>query len=76
MNKTKKVIYTFLLLAMSFLYYLIFFGSNSGIEKEIVQGLEEEFPEENFYFIYGLDRERSIATNIKYRGIVYITNIC
>jgi hypothetical protein len=71
MNKTKKVIYTFLLLAISFLFYLIFFGSSSGIEKEIVQGLEEEFPEENFYFIYGLDRERSIATNIKYRGIVY-----
>ena len=71
MNKTKKLIYIFLLLAISFLSYSMFFGSTNGIEKEIIQGLKEEFPDENFYFIYGLDRERSIATNIKYRGIVY-----
>lgn len=40
------------------------------VKKEICAELEKSTGDK-FWFIYGLDREYSIATNIKYRGIVY-----
>jgi len=40
------------------------------VKKEIITNLKETTGD-NFYFIYGLDREYSIATNVKYRGIIY-----
>lgn len=33
--------------------------------------IRKEIPDDNFYFIRGLDRDRSLSTNIRYRGIVY-----
>lgn len=36
-----------------------------ALEQDIISGLKEEYPDENFYFIYGIDKEGSIATNIQ-----------
>lgn len=38
---------------------------------KITKYLEKEFPGDKFYFIYGLHKERSFATNINYRGGIY-----
>ena len=43
---------------------------HTKVKEEICKELEAKTGDK-FYFIYGLDRERSIATNIKYRGIIY-----
>ncbi len=40
------------------------------VKKEICAELEKSTGDK-FWFIYGLDREYSIATNIKYKGIIY-----
>ena len=43
------------------------------IEKneEIITMFKSKYPEDNFYFIQGLDYEKDINTNIRYRGILY-----
>ncbi len=45
-------------------------GKKEQVKKEIVAMMNEKTGD-NFYFIYGLDRERSIATDVKYRGMMY-----
>lgn len=40
------------------------------VKKEICDELQKSTGDK-FWFIYGLDRDYSIATNIKYRGILY-----
>lgn len=61
-----------------FLFYLTLFltvilttNCSSLNNKKVLQAIKEEIPDDNFYFIRGLDRDRSLSTNIKYRGIVY-----
>lgn len=61
-----------------FLFYLTLFltvilttNCSSLNNKKVLQAIKEEIPNDNFYFIRGLDRDRSLSTNIKYRGIVY-----
>ena len=42
---------------------------------QIIKEVEEDYPikyeEDNFYFIYGLNFDKNMATSIKYRGIIY-----
>lgn len=45
-------------------------GKKEQVKKEIVAMMNAKTGD-NFYFIYGLDRERSIATDVKYRGMMY-----
>ena len=39
--------------------------------RKVLNVIQKEIPDDNFYFIRGLDRDRSLSTNIRYRGIVY-----
>ncbi|MGL4935673.1 MAG: hypothetical protein ACRC51_09380 [Cetobacterium sp.] len=39
--------------------------------RKVLKVIQKEIPDDNFYFIRGLDRDRSLSTNIRYRGIVY-----
>ncbi|MGL5023227.1 MAG: hypothetical protein ACRC5S_07985 [Cetobacterium sp.] len=39
--------------------------------RKVLNVIKKEIPDDNFYFIRGLDRDRSLSTNIRYRGIVY-----
>lgn len=61
-----------------FLFYLTLFltvilttNCSSLNNKKVLQAIKEEIPDDNFYFIRGLDRDRSLSTDIKYRGFVY-----
>lgn len=46
-------------------------GCTSTNNKLVIDTLKKQIPNDNFYFIRGLERERSLSTNIRYRGIVY-----
>lgn len=39
--------------------------------KEVVEMFKSKYPEDNFYFIQGLDYKLDLNTNIRYRGILY-----
>ena len=39
--------------------------------KEIITTFKSKYPEDNFYFIQGLDYKLDLSTNIRYRGILY-----
>ena len=39
--------------------------------RKVLRAIQKQVPDDNFYFIRGLDRDRSLSTNIRYRGIVY-----
>ncbi|MBC2856979.1 hypothetical protein H3N56_11100 [Cetobacterium sp. 2A] len=39
--------------------------------RKVLNVIQQEIPDDKFYFIRGLDRDRSLSTNIRYRGIVY-----
>ena len=45
-------------------------GLFSSNNRKVIAAYNEELNDE-FYFIQGLDRERSLSTNIKYRGLLY-----
>ena len=45
-------------------------GLFSSNNSKVIAAYNEELNDE-FYFIQGLDRERSLSTNIKYRGLLY-----
>lgn len=46
-------------------------GCTSTNNRLVLESLENRIPDDNFYFIRGIDRDRSLSTNIRYRGIVY-----
>lgn len=46
-------------------------GCTSTNNRLVIDTLKKQIPNDNFYFIRGLERERSLSTNIRYRGIVY-----
>jgi hypothetical protein len=46
-------------------------GCTSTNNRLVLESLESRIPDDNFYFIRGIDRDRSLSTNIRYRGIVY-----
>ena len=45
-------------------------GLFSSNNSKVIAAYNEELNDE-FYFIQGLDRERSLSTNIRYRGLLY-----
>ena len=46
-------------------------GCTSTNNKLVIDTLRKQIPNDNFYFIRGLERERTLSTNVRYRGIVY-----
>lgn len=46
-------------------------GCASMNNREVISRLEKRIPDDKFYFIRGMERDRSLSTNIRYRGIVY-----
>lgn len=62
---------TLILLILSLsLFSCTSIGKKEQVKKEIVAMMNEKTGDK-FYFIYGLDRETSIATDVKYRGMLY-----
>ena len=59
------------LFTITAIFLILFTGCQSADNKKVLSAIEEINPNDNFYFIRGLERERSIATHIRYRGIVY-----
>lgn len=52
-------------------FLLLFFSIHGSKNKEVIRMFEEAYPQDNFYFIQGLDYEFNLSTNIRYRGILY-----
>ncbi len=63
----KKIFYF-----LSLLFIVMLSSSCSSLNnRKVLKAIKEVIPNDNFYFIRGLDRDRSLGTNIRYRGIVY-----
>ena len=45
--------------------------SNTSNNKIILDEFKREIPGDNFYFIDGLHKDRSLFSNVKYRGLIY-----
>lgn len=56
---------------LSFILGIFLVGCTSTNNRLVLESLENRIPDDNFYFIRGIDRDRSLSTNIRYRGIVY-----
>ena len=59
------------LFILTIVFLMFFQGCQWNNNQKVLSAIQEAIPNDNFYFIRGLDRERSLATNIRYRGIVY-----
>lgn len=67
-NKVKNIkIAIFWILSISL--FIVFYPKFAN--KKVLRVIQKQIPDDKFYFIRGLDRDRSLSTNIKYRGIVY-----
>ena len=57
------------------IFIVCFMLLGSGFAKlhndEILEVIQKQIPNDNFYFIRGLEREWGFNTNVRYRGIVY-----
>lgn len=57
------------------IFIVCFMLLGSGFAKlhndEILEVIQKQIPDDNFYFIRGLEREWGFNTNVRYRGIVY-----
>ena len=61
-------------LKLIFLFLILIIGScfmNGNKNREVLNTFEKAYPEDNFYFIQGLDYKFDLSTNIRYRGILY-----
>ena len=56
---------------LSFILGIFLVGCTGTNNRLVLESLENRIPDDNFYFIRGIDRDRSLSTNIRYRGIVY-----
>ena len=56
---------------LSLILGIFLVGCTSTNNRLVLESLENRIPDDNFYFIRGIDRDRSLSTNIRYRGIVY-----
>ena len=56
---------------LSLILGIFLVGCTSTNNRLVLEILESRIPDDNFYFIRGIDRDRSLSTNIRYRGIVY-----
>ena len=63
----KKILTVILLIFVTFL--------TSGFTKihndKVLEVIQQQVPDDNFYFIRGLEREYGFNTNVRYRGIIY-----
>ena len=63
----KKILTVILLIFITFL--------TSGFTKihndKVLEVIQKQVPDDNFYFIRGLEREYGFNTNVRYRGIIY-----
>lgn len=63
----KKILTVILLIFVTFL--------TSGFTKihndKVLEVIQKQVPDDNFYFIRGLEREYGFNTNVRYRGIIY-----
>lgn len=57
----------FVIITMLFLSFSLFASKNDTV----IRTFKKKFPQDNFYFIQGLDYKFDITTNIRYRGILY-----
>ncbi|MCI6383344.1 hypothetical protein [Fusobacterium mortiferum] len=60
----RKILMVF---TMIFLSLSLFAGKN----ETVINTFKKKFPQDNFYFIQGLDYKFDLSTNIRYRGILY-----
>ena len=60
----RKILMVF---TMIFLSLSVFAGKN----ETVINTFKKKFPQDNFYFIQGLDYKFDLTTNIRYRGILY-----
>lgn len=61
-------------LKLIFLFLILIIGSyfmSGSKNREVLNTFEKAYPEDNFYFIQGLDYKFDLSTNIRYRGILY-----
>ena len=56
-----------MIFTMIFLSLSLFAGKN----ETVIRTFKKKFPQDNFYFIQGLDYKFDLSTNIRYRGILY-----
>ena len=56
-----------MIFTMIFLSLSLFAGKN----ETVINTFKKKFPQDNFYFIQGLDYKFDLSTNIRYRGILY-----
>ena len=62
MKRKVLMIFTMIFLSLS-----LFAGKN----ETVIRTFKKKFPQDNFYFIQGLDYKFDLTTNIRYRGILY-----
>ncbi len=56
-----------MIFTMIFLSLSLFAGKN----ETVIDTFKKKFPQDNFYFIQGLDYKFDLTTSIRYRGILY-----
>nr|WP_293991692.1 hypothetical protein [uncultured Fusobacterium sp.] len=64
MKKILNIIFLVLLMLMTS-------GFTKMYNNKVLKVIEKEIPDDNFYFIRGLEKEKGFNTNVRYRGIVY-----
>ena len=71
MKKIIKIL-IILLIPIGFVYNCTSLRTITGSQnRKVLKAFKEAYPDENFYFIYGLDYKIDLSTNIRYRGIIY-----
>ena len=69
-NQVKKLLKLTNILLLLLIFKPLEGGIFSSNNSKVIAAYNEELNDE-FYFVQGLDRERSLSTNIKYRGLLY-----
>ena len=71
MKKIIKIL-IILLITIGFIYNCTSLRTITGSQnRKVLKAFKEAYPNENFYFIYGLDYKIDLSTSIRYRGIIY-----
>ena len=71
MKKIIKIL-IILLITIGFIYNCTSLKTITGSQNiKVLKAFKEAYPDENFYFIYGLDYKIDLSTSIRYRGIIY-----
>ena len=63
----KKILTVILLIFIT----LLTSGFTKMHNDEVLEVIQKQVPDDNFYFIRGLEREYGFNTNVRYRGIIY-----